>query len=322
MTHSDLYVGIDVAKFKLDLARSDRSDIEQFNNDQQGIDRIVAMLVEAKPMLIVIESTGGLERALVAALLEADLPASLVNPGRVRHMAKALGIHAKSDKIDARMLVAFGQKAQPRINQKSLKIKDELSDLVTCRRQLCTTRVQQKNRRSTTVSSSAKASIDAVLTTLDEQIKLLDEQIQKLIDADDDFRDLEKILLSVPGVGKTLASVLMADVPELGQIQRQPICALVGVAPFNNESGTIKGPRRIRGGRTHVRNVLYMGALTAMQHNPVIKVFAQRLAAKGKKPKVVITAAMRKLLSLINVMVREGLCWEELNIVKKLSTNP
>lgn len=325
MTHSpssnDIYIGIDVAKRKLDLARSDRPGVEQFTNDESGIARIVAMLLQAKPVLIVIESTGGLERSLVAALLDAGLPAALVHAARVRNMAKALGIHAKSDKIDTSVLIAFGQKAQPRISQKQSANRTELSDLVACRRQLCNTRVQQKNRLSTTVSSNARKSIDAVVATLDKQIKSLDKQIGKLIDADDDFREVQKLLLSVPGVGTQLAAALLAEVPELGKLDRQPICALVGVAPFANESGTFKGPRSIRGGRTQVRSVLYMGALTAIRCNPLIKDFAKRLADKGKKPKVVITAAMRKLISLINVMVRDGLRWDELNVVKNLSLN-
>jgi transposase len=311
-----------VAKARLDLARSDRPGVVvPFDNDEAGIARVVALMAQARPALIVIESTGGLERALVAALLDADLPAALVHPGRVRNMARALGIHGKSDRIDASVLVAFGQKAQPRIRQKASKNRTELGDLVACRRQLCSTRVQQKNRLSTTVSAAARKSITAVVDALDAEIKSMDKQIRKLIDADDEFRDVEKILLSVPGVGPALAAVLLADVPELGTIERQPICALVGVAPFVNQSGSFDGLRSIRGGRVAARNVLYMGALAAVRCNPVIRAFAQRLKDKGKKPKVVLTAAMRKLLSLINVMVRDGLRWDELNVVKKLAAN-
>jgi len=317
-----IYVGIDVAKDKLDLAQSDADDVLQFENNDRGIAQIVARMTQAKPVLIVVESTGGLERPLVTALLEADLPVSLVHPGRVRNMAKALGIHAKSDRIDARVLYLFGQKAQPRIHAKRSEKREQLSDLVACRRQLCTTRVQQSNRRGASHSPAARKSIDAIITALDRQIASLDRQIRRLIDADDDFRDLEKILLSVPGVGPKLAAALLADVPELGTIDRQPICAIVGVAPFANESGTIKGQRQIRGGRAHVRSVLYMGALTAIRCNPLLKDFAKRLQDKGKRQKVILVAAMRKLLSLINVMVRDRLTWDQLNVVKKLSNNP
>jgi transposase len=316
-----VYVGIDVSKATLDLAQSDAADVLQFENNDGGIAQIVARMRQVKPVLIVVESTGGMERPLVAALLEADLPASLVHPGRVRNMARALGINAKSDRIDARVLYLFGQKAQPRIRVKQSKNREELSDLVACRRQLCTTRVQQSNRRGASHSPAARKSIDAIITALDRQIESLDRQIRRLIDADDDFRDVEKILLSVPGIGPKLAAALLADVPELGTIDRQPICAIVGVAPFANESGTIKGQRTIRGGRAHVRSVLYMGALTAIRCNPLIRAFAKKLQDKGKRPKVVHVAAMRKLLSLINVMVRDGLRWDELNVVKKLATN-
>jgi transposase len=316
-----VYVGIDVSKEKLDLARSDRSDVLQFTNDAAGIAAIVAMMKEAKAVLIVIESTGGLERTLVGALLDENLPAALVHPGRVRNMAKALNINAKSDKIDARVLYLFGQKAQPRISQKASKNREDLSDLVTCRRQLITTRVQQSNRLGSSYSSAARKSINAIINALDKQIEKLDRQIRRLIDADDDFRDLEKILLSVPGVGPALAAALLADLPELGQLDRQPVCAIVGVAPFANESGNFKGQRTIRGGRAHLRNVLYMNAITAIRCNPVIQLFAQRLQEKNKRSKVVIVAVMRKLLSLLNVMIRDGLLWHELNIVKNLATN-
>src|SRR6185437_3271991 len=224
MTHETsmpgIYVGIDVAKDKLDLAQSDADDVLQFENNDRGIAQIVARMTQAKPVLIVVESTGGLERPLVTALLEADLPVSLVHPGRVRNMAKALGIHAKSDRIDARVLYLFGQKAQPRIHAKRSEKREQLSDLVACRRQLCTTRVQQSNRRGASHSPAARKSIDAIITALDRQIASLDRQIRRLIDADDDFRDLEKILLSVPGVGPKLAAALLADVPELGTIDR------------------------------------------------------------------------------------------------------
>jgi transposase len=325
MTHDSfspagVYVGIDVSKEKLDLARSDQNDVLQYANDPAGITSIVVMMKKAQPVLIVIESTGGLERPLVGALLDEDLPAALVHPGRVRNMAKALNINAKSDKIDARVLYLFGQKAQPRISQKASKNREDLSDLVTCRRQLITTRVQQSNRLGSSFSAAARKSINAIITALDKQIEKLDQQIRRLIDADDDFRDLEKILLSVPGVGPALTAALLADLPELGHLDRQPVCAIVGVAPFANESGNFKGQRSIRGGRAHLRNVLYMNALTAIRCNPVIKAFAKRLEQKNKEQKVVIVAAMRKLLSLLNVMVRDGLLWQELNIVKKLAT--
>ena len=317
-----LYVGIDVAKQKLDLARSDSKDVEQFDNSKAGIARIVKMMIDAKPIVIVIESTGGLERPLLEALLEAGLPAALVHPGRVRNLARALGILAKTDRIDAHVLVLFGQKAGPRITERASKNRSELSDLVTCRRQLGVTMVQQSNRLHSTFSTSARKSIGVVITALEKQIEKLDRQIHGLIDADDDFRDLHRLLREVPGVGPTLAATLIADVPELGKTQRQQVSAVVGVAPVPDDSGTIHGQRSISGGRANVRGVLYMATLAAMRFNPVIKIFAQRLKAKGKRNKVVIVACMRKLLTLLNAMARYRLSWQELSVVKNLATNP
>jgi transposase len=252
--------------------------------------------------------------------LDAQLPAALVHPGRVRSLARGLGILAKTDRIDARVLVLFGQKAGPRLSQRASKNRTELSDLVACRRQLSVTLVQQTNRRLSTFSSAACKSIDAVVAALEKQIEKLDRQIRDLIDADDDFRDLDRLLRTVPGVGPTLAATLLADVPELGKTQRQQISAVVGVAPFPDDSGSVHGQRSISGGRCDVRGVLYMATLAAIRFNPVIKAFAQRLKALGKRNKVVIVAAMRKLLCLLNAMVRDRLSWHQLNIVQKLAS--
>ena len=314
-----LCVGVDVAKEKLDLARSDGDAVQSVPNDPEGIAHVVSLLGEAKPAVVVVEATGGLERPLLEALLEAGLPAALVNPGRVRHFAKGLGVLAKTDRIDGRVLARFGQLASPRLAEKRSKNEAELRDLVACRRQLIVSRVQQSNRRGATVSKAALRSIDAVLKTLDKQIESLDKQIRDLIDADDDFKHLDQLLQSVPGVGPTLSSTLAAELPELGQADRREIGALAGVAPFNRDSGMLQGKRSIRGGRTALRCVLYMSAIAAIRCNPLIKAFAQRLEATGKASKVIIVACMRKLLSLINAMVRDDLTWDELDVVKKLS---
>jgi transposase len=317
-----LYVGIDVAKDKVDLALGeDDQAIATFANDAAGINRIVQLMIAARPAMIVIESTGGLERPLLEALLEADLPVALVHPGRVRHFAKAMGLLAKNDRLDARLLARFGRQAAPRLLEKRSKNQTELNDLLLCRRQLTVTRTQQVNRRGATVSKAALKSIDAVLATLDKQIHRLDQRIAELIDADDDFKHLNGLLKQVPGVGPMLSATLTADLRELGEGDRQRVCALVGVAPFDDDSGKVRGKRCIRGGRMDVRNVLYMATLAAMRCNPVIRAFAQRLRSTGKVSKVVIVACMRKLLSLLNAMVRENLPWHELNVVKKLATN-
>jgi transposase len=312
-----LFAGIDVAKEKLDLARSDTGELLAFANDDEGIRQIVQLVRGAA--CIVVESTGGLERPLVAALLDAALPVALVHPGRVRYFAIGCGILAKTDPIDAAVLMKFAQLAQPRLAQKRSANQSELDSLITCRRQLCTTRAQQSNCKLTTVSKRALKSIDAILQALDKQIDKLDKQIRELIDSDDDFKDLDRQLRSVPGVGPVLSSTLIAELPELGSTDRQRISALVGVAPFNRDSGKSKGKRSIRGGRAQVRTVLYMSAVCAVRYNPVLRRFAERLKQTGKTPKVIIVACMRKLLALLNAMVRDNLLWNELTIVKALA---
>jgi transposase len=318
-----LYVGIDVSKGKLDLARSDAGEVRTFPNDAAGVAAIVALLAEAGPALAVavVEATGGLERPLVEALLDADLPAAVVHPGRVRYFAKALGVLAKSDPIDARVLVRFGQLASPRLAQRRTKNQAELADLVACRRQLAETRARQLNRRSSTFSKAALRSIDAVITALDRQVESLERRIRELVDADDDFKHLDRLLQSVPGVGPAASATIAAELRELGDADRREVGALAGVAPYDDDSGGRRGRRSIRGGRAALRCVLYMATLSAMRFNPVIHAFAARLRAAGKAGKVVVVACMRKLLTLINAMVRDGLTWDQLAVVKKLAAN-
>lgn len=314
---SPLFVGIDVARDKLDLARSDSNNVLTVPNDDHGIAAIVQSLRAAAPQRIVVEATGGIERALLNALLDAALPVALVNPGHVRYLAKGLGILAKTDAIDAHVLVEFARLAEPRLARKRSKNQTELDGLVTCRRQLLHTRTEQTNRRGATFSDKAKRAIDAVILTLNAQIESLDKQIAELIQSDEDLHHIDSLLRSVPGVGPTLSATLMAELNELGTTDRRQIGALVGVAPFNQDSGRSKGQRAIRGGRTAIRSVLYMATLAAMRCNPVIQVFAQRLKAAGKRNKIVIVACMRKLLAILNAMIRENLTWNQLNLVKK-----
>jgi transposase len=313
-----VYVGIDVSKGKLDLARCGSDDVETFPNDGAGVGRVVRLLAPLAPAVVVVESTGGLERPLVEALLDADVPVALVHPGRVRYFAKGLGVLAKSDRIDARVLRRFGELAAPRLLERRSKAAAELRDLVACRRQLCQTRAQQYNRRSATASGAALRSIDAVVAALDKQVESLDRQIRDLLDADDDFKHLDGLLRSAPGVGPALSAAIAADLGELGRADRRRVCALAGVAPFDDDSGAVRGRRSVRGGRAALRCVLYMGALAAMRFNPVIASFARRLRAAGKPGKVVVVACMRKLLSLLNAMIRDDLRWDQLDVVKRL----
>jgi transposase len=317
-----VYVGIDVARDTLDLARDDDGAVRTFTNDPAGIAAVVTQMAELTPVVIVVEATGGLERPLVDALLDAGLPAALVHPGRVRYFAKGLGILAKTDRIDARVLRTFARLAAPRLARKRSTHEAQLQALVVCRRQLTLARSEQTNRRRATTNKAALRAIDAVLATLDKQVASLDRQVRDLLDADDDFKHLDELLRSAPGVGPVLGATLAAELRELGQTDRREIGALVGVAPFNCDSGRLRGRRAIRGGRAAVRCVLYMATVAALRCNPLIKAFATRLRAAGKPSKVVIVACMRKLLSLLNAMVRDDLAWHELDVVRKLANNP
>jgi transposase len=321
-----VYVGIDVAKDRLDLARSDadRAPAAAFANDPAGVAAVVAHLAALRPApaAVVVEATGGLERPLVDALLDAGLPAALVHPGRVRQFARGLGVLAKTDRLDARVLARFGQLAAPRLAERRSANQAALRALVVCRRQLAATRAQQANRLAATAHKPARRAIERVVATLDRQVASLDKQVRALVDADDDFRHLDGLLQSVPGVGPTLSATLAAELRELGEADRRQVGALVGVAPLNRDSGRTTGPRSIRGGRTAVRCVLYMATVAACRCNPVIKAFSDRLRAAGKAGKVRLVACMRKLLTLLNAMVRENLTWDQLDVVKKLANNP
>jgi transposase len=310
------FVGIDVSKEFLDSARSAFPQSWRHANDPQGIAALIRQLQEHPPECIVVESTGGLERPLLMALLEANLKVALVNPGNVRHMAIALGILAKTDAIDAHVLARFAELATPRLLEKRPAIQAELDALVTCRRQLLKSKTEQTNRLATTVSPTAKKALKAVALILEKQIDKLDKKIRDHIDSDDKWKHVDSLIQSAPGAGGVLASTLLANLPELGKAENRELAALVGVAPFNRDSGTFKGYRSIHGGRADVRGVLYMATIAAIRCNPVIKAFADRLLKAGKKSKVAIVACMRKFLILLNAMVRENLKWNQLNLVK------
>jgi len=314
-----IFAGIDVSKHKLDLAQTGIQQVASFTNDTAGVAQLVELLLKAPPKLIVVEATGGLERPVIDALLDANLPVHRANPKHVRYYALSLGILAKTDPIDAHVIERYAAQLSPRLLQKRSEKQVELEALVTCRRQLLHVRTEQSNRLGQTSSKSARQSIKAVLKTIEKQLKSLDKQIRQLIEADDDMNDIDKLLRSVPGIGKVASSTLLCEMSELGKMDRGQAAALVGVAPFNRESGRFKGKRVIRGGRTAVRSVLYMSAVCAIRFNPILRAFAQRLQKVGKAPKVIITAAMRKLVCILNAMVREGLRWDQLNIVKKLN---
>jgi transposase len=305
------WIGIDVAKETLDAAWTTTSGVmrESVANTRAGHDGLLKRLPQPTDGRVVVEATGGYERALVTALIEAGYRVAIVNPRQVRDFAKALGILAKTDRIDAAVLARFGQQVQPRILEEDPRHRAELMQLVARRRQLIDLKTMESNRQDQATARAAQKSIRHVLALLAKEIDQLEAEIARLLASDDDWRAKIALLSTVPGVAKVTSATLVAEVPELGRLNRQAIAALVGLAPFNDDSGRHRGTRRIGGGRAAVRQVLYMAALSARRCNPVIHAFAKRLAAQGKKPKVIITDCMRKLLVILNTMVKNNTPW-------------
>ena len=312
------FVGIDVAKKSLDVATLPATTRRTFSHDAKGRRELLGNLPQPETCLVVVEATGGYERLLVADLLDAGHLVAVVNPRQVRDFAKALGILAKTDRIDAAVIARFGQQVEPRPLDEVHEKQGELDQLVTRRRQLVVLRTAEKNRFTMAHSKPVKRSLQLVIDTLNKEIKRIEKEILALVESDDQWQGKADILSSVPGVGNVTAATLIAEFPELGQINRQQAVALAGLAPFNRDSGKFKGKRSISGGRRTVRTALYMAALSAKTHNPLIRKFAERLKAEGKLPKVILTACMRKLLVILNTMLKTNTLWNP-RIVWKLS---
>lgn len=303
------FVGIDVAKRTWDLHVLPSGRSLSVKADDNGLRKLLEELAPLGRCLIVLESTGGYERRLAGELLAAGHDVATVNPRQVRDFARGLGRLAKTDRIDARTLAEFAEKARPRPAEKTPENQAELEALVTRRRQLVALRTAERNRRESTQVGLARKSIEHVLDLLRKEIDQLDDAIARLIKADDQWRRTAEIVQSTPGVGDVTVATLLADLPELGKLNRQEIASLVGLAPFNNDSGPRTGKRHISGGRAAVRNALYMAALTAVRCNPLLKAFAARLRQAGKPFKVVLTACMRKLLTILNTLVKQNVLW-------------
>ena len=309
------WIGIDVAKDSLDVAWATENAPQRHSvaNSQLGFTSLLKQLPSAAEACLVVEATGGYERSLVTALVEAGFRVAVVNPRQVRDFAKALGILAKTDRIDALVLARFGQQVQPRLLEEDPTQRAELMQLVARRRQLVELRTMESNRLGQSTARVAQKSIRHVLKLLEKEIDQLEAEIARLLQSDDDWRAKIELLSTVPGVAQVTSATLVAEVPELGRLNRQAIAALVGLAPFNDDSGRHRGTRRITGGRSAVRQVLYMATLSARRCNPIIHAFAQRLAAQGKKPKVIITACMRKLLVILNAILKNHRPWKTTN---------
>ena len=302
-------VGIDVAKATLDLHVLSSGQTQTLPNTQAGREELQKLLPDPATCRIVLEATGGYEREIVADLLDAGYHVAVINPKRARDFARALGLVAKTDRIDARVLALFADKVQPAPIEKTPEKQAEIQQLVARRRQLIDLKTQESNRWDVTHAKAARKSIQAVINTLEAEIHGIEKVIEALLESDDDWQNKVQLIRSVPGLGNVTATTVIADVPEIGKLNRQQISALIGLAPFNRDSGAMKGKRSIGGGRKSVRCVLYMAAMAARRSNPVIKAFAQRLAQHGKPFKVVITACMRKLLVILNSIVKSGRPW-------------
>jgi transposase len=309
MTRADeLFVGIDVSKKKNDVHVHGTAEESQFHNDAEGIRELVESMRQLSPTLIVVEATGGYERLMVAHLRAAGLPVAVVNPTRVRRFAESLGQLAKTDKIDARMIAHFASVVRPPVRALKSEEEEHFADLLDRRRQIVVMITAEKNRLYTS-RGRIRDDIQEHVDWLTGKQSELDKEIADLIRSNQAWREKEALLRSVPGVGPVTASTLLADLPELGTLNRQKIAALVGVAPFNKDSGPKRGKRRIFGGRSAVRRTLYMAALACTRFNPVIKRFYESLVARGKEKKVALTACMRKLLVILNAMVRKQEAW-------------
>ena len=298
------YVGIDVAKDKLDLAVLGEKTSSEATNTKKGISGLVKKMCQLKPKLIVVEATGGYEEALVLALYEAGMPVALVSSQRVRQYAKARGLLAKTDKLDAQNLAEYGKNIQPHLFVAKSEEGRRLSAIMGRRRQLADMQKAEKNRLRTAYLEM-KSSIQTVIDCLEAEVKRLDEEIRNFMNEHKNFKEQEELLRSARSIGPVTAATLLADLPELGKLDRKQIAALVGVAPMNHDSGKKRGYRKTKGGRPELRSVLYMSALSGIRYNPIIKAQYDQLVKRGKEKKVAITACMRKMLTILNAMMRD-----------------
>lgn len=300
------FIGIDVSKDRLDVAQRPKVASWFVANTDEGIQELVQRLASDQPALVVLEATGGLETAVVAALVAAQMPTVVVNPRQVRDFARAIGQLAKTDAVDAVVLAHFAEAVRPEVKPLPDEATRELDALLTRRRQLIEMQVAEKNRLRRTTAQRVRRDIQKHLHWLERQLAEIDKDLDDSIKRTPAWREKDDLLQGVKGVGPVLSATLLGELPELGRLNRREIAKLVGVAPLNRDSGQFKGRRRIWGGRASVRASLYMSALVASRYNPVIRALYQRLITQGKPKKVALTACMRKLLAILNAVARDG----------------
>jgi len=309
MEPTPLYVGIDVAKAHLDVAEGSTGARWRVANDEVGIAEALRHLELLAPALVVLEATGGYEAPVAAALGAAGLPVAVVNPRQVRDFAKSTGKLAKTDALDARILALFGERMRPAVRPLPDAQAQELSALLTRRRQVVGMLTAEKNRLHIAPAAVGE-DIHNHISWMEQSLSKLNEELGDALRRSPLWREQEDLLRSVPAVGPVLTVTLLAEVPELGSLGRRQIAALVGIAPLNRDSGTFRGKRVVWGGRAPVRAALYMATLVATRFNPVIRAFYQRLLAAGKPKKVALVACMRKLLTILNAMIKHRTPWQ------------
>ena len=303
-----IYVGIDVSKDSLDVAVAPSGEKRQYSNNEAGMSKLLGKLLKLGPALIVMEPTGGFEALLAGALAAEGLPVAVVNARQIRDYARAIGKLAKTDKLDAMVIAEFARRVQPEPRPLRDDESQEIKEVVSRRRQLTEMLRAEKNRLAI-ARKIMKPNILAHIEWLTQEIEGLDRHLKQLIEKSPIWREKDNLLKSIPGIGDVMAATLLAELPELGSLNRRQIASLVGVAPFNQDSGSIRGKRRIWGGRASVRAALYMAALVGTRYNPVIRSFYLRLLAKGKAKKIAIVACMRKLLTILNSIIHYRRAW-------------
>jgi transposase len=307
------YVGIDVSKFTLDVYILPYQKHLQFKNDAKGIEKLILKMKLFSPCLVVIEATGGYERAVAQSLSKEGFSVSVTNPRQIRDFAKALGKLAKTDRIDAETIALFAEKMQPRASVVYAENQQALSERNARRRQLIEMITMEKNRLDK-ASKEIKPSIERLIKALEKELEKMNEALERLIQTDENSARKNRLLKTIKGVGRAVAAGILADLPELGQLNGKQISALVGLAPFNRDSGTWRGKRTIYGGRASIRCILFMATLTAIRFNPRIKRFYQRLCDAGKQKKVAIVACMHKLLIIMNAMMKHHEPWRTTDV--------
>ena len=313
MEEEGTYVGVDVAKARLDVSVRPSGDKWNVPRDEEGVRQLVSRLKTLKPVMVLLEASGGLELPLVAALAAEAVPVAVVNPRQVRDFAKATGKLAKTDALDAAVLAHFAEVVRPPVRPLRDHETQALSSLVARRHQVMAMLVSEKNRLGSDAATAVRTRIEAHIAWLQRELDDLDKDLRQTLRQSPVWRDKDDLLRTVPGVGEQISVTLLAHLPELGTLDRRQIAALVGVAPFNRDSGAVRGKRTVWGGRARVRAALYMGALVATRCNPVIRGFYQTLLASGKPKKLALTACMRKLLVILNSMLKHSSPWRSVD---------